>query len=219
MLYWIGAGVPDQGKGDDFIDHECRCWEPPACKREQCTESWRGGVINMKIYTSSDHWSVIPDVQCGNMFPLLIFEGPSMEFVTEDITSFRVLWKWVFLCPSFVILVQLGPPFIGNWEPPAKYPFVHHKCIQQTHLFAEFVWVPASDLGVIITLYPVMTFEGSGPRENRCFLPIHDVPSVGPSTPSSRAYVSRHHPTPHPFGYKRSLWCRSLVPSHYIFRH
>jgi hypothetical protein len=45
----------------------------------------------MKIYTSSDHWSVIPDVQCGNMFPLLIFEGPSMEFVTRDITSFGVL--------------------------------------------------------------------------------------------------------------------------------
>jgi hypothetical protein len=46
-----------------------------------------GDAMNMRIFTGSCFQSVIPDVQCGSMFPLLIFEGSSMELVIGEDAS------------------------------------------------------------------------------------------------------------------------------------
>jgi hypothetical protein len=44
-----------------------------------------GVVMNSKmmtnIYIRSGHWSVIPNVSCGYMFPLLILEGSREELI------------------------------------------------------------------------------------------------------------------------------------------
>jgi hypothetical protein len=43
--------------------------------------------MNTGIYTSSSRWSIITYVQCGSVFPLLNFEGSSIELVTREDTS------------------------------------------------------------------------------------------------------------------------------------
>jgi hypothetical protein len=43
--------------------------------------------MDMRIYTSSGHRSIILYVQCGSVFPLLNFEGSSMELITGEDTS------------------------------------------------------------------------------------------------------------------------------------
>jgi hypothetical protein len=57
-----------------------------------------GVVMNSKmmtnIYIRSGHWSVIPNVSCGYMFPLLILEGSSEELIKgggEGFTSCGLL--------------------------------------------------------------------------------------------------------------------------------
>jgi hypothetical protein len=47
--------------------------------------------MNMKMYTSLGHQSVIPYDQYGNMFPLFIIEGSSMELLTGENASLVVL--------------------------------------------------------------------------------------------------------------------------------
>jgi hypothetical protein len=47
--------------------------------------------MNMKMYTSLGHQRVIPYVQYGNIFPLFIIEGSSMELLTGENTSLEVL--------------------------------------------------------------------------------------------------------------------------------
>jgi hypothetical protein len=70
-----------------------------------------GDVTNTKIYTSSG-CRIIPYIQCGNMFPLLILEGSSKELVMGENTSLGVLQKCVHLVP--IDFACLGAPFIGN---------------------------------------------------------------------------------------------------------
>jgi hypothetical protein len=46
-----------------------------------------GDAMNTRIYTSLGHRSIIPYVECGSIFPLLISEASSMELVMGEDTS------------------------------------------------------------------------------------------------------------------------------------
>jgi hypothetical protein len=57
-------------------------------------------MMNTKIYIGLARRSVIPYVECGNIFLLLIFEGSSMELVMGENISLKCVVNVFFLYPS-----------------------------------------------------------------------------------------------------------------------
>jgi hypothetical protein len=76
---------------NDQTKYSCRCFLPAASELRSHVASQWSSLQDMKIYTASDHWNIIPYVQCRYRCILLSHKSSNAELIKGGLQDGVVL--------------------------------------------------------------------------------------------------------------------------------